>query len=130
MITKILLTLTVIVGAALFLRIKANRNGEGRRVVTRTPASAKPSPPSEREKLFRQAAWLFMLLMATSAIVMVVYELGEQYATVRVHVVNTQTGERTSYQAEQKDIKSNQFTTLEGKTVYIADVERLEIDPE
>ena len=128
MITKILLTLTVIVGVVLYLRMKS-ATGENRTAAAR-PRTTQDPAQAEREKLFRQAAWAFMLLMVVSAIVMVVYELGDQYATVRVHVVNTQTGERVSYQAEQKDIQSNQFTTLEGRTVFIADIERIEIEPQ
>jgi len=46
------------------------------------------------------------------------------------HVVNTQTGERVSYQAEQQDIKSDSFKTLKGKTVYVADIECIETEEE
>ena len=130
MLTKILLTLTVIVGVVLFLRMKSSLHGGQKAAPGRGSAAAQPAEPSEKEKMFRQGAWLFMILMGLSALVMVVYELGEQYATVNVHVINTQTGERISYQAEQKDIKSNQFTTLEGRTIYIADIERIEIEPD
>ena len=130
MITKILLTLSVIVGVALFLRMKSSLNGASKAGSRPGNTPAQPAEPSEKEKMFRQGAWLFMILMGLSALVMVVYELGEQYATVNVHVINTQTGERVSYQAEQKNIKSNQFTTLEGRTIYIADIERIEIEPE
>lgn len=129
MITKILLTITVIVAAALFLRMK-NEASPQRSPGARGKTSTKPAEPSENEKMFRQGAWIFMIVMAISAITMVVYELGEQYETVNVHVINTQTGARMTYQAEQKDIKSNQFTTLEGRTIYIADIERIEIETE
>lgn len=128
MITKILFTITVVVGIMLFVRMKNDKNQQASSA--RRGGAAKPAEPSEGEKMFRQGAWLFLIFMGISALVMVVYELGNQYATVNVHVVNTQTGERVSYQAEQKDIKSNQFTTLEGRTIYIADVERIEIDPD
>lgn len=132
MITKILFTITVVVGVMLFFRMKSANRQDDPSATQRGGRStkAKPAEPSEGEKMFRQGAWLFMILMGISALVMVVYELGSQYATVNVHVVNTQTGARVSYQAEQKDIKSNQFTTLEGRTIYIADIERIEIEPE
>ena len=131
MITKILLTLTVIIAAAMFLRMKNSLAEDDRPTASRRPsATRKTREPSENEKMFRQGAIIFMIVMAISAVTMVVYELGAQYATVNVHVVNTQTGERKTYQAEHKDIKSNQFTTLEGRTIYIADIERIEIEPE
>jgi ABC-type Fe3+ transport system permease subunit len=128
MITKILLTLTVIVAVILFLRMKASLRDHD--TTSRRSSASQPAIPGEKEKMFRQGAWIFMIVMGISAIVMVIYELGAQYATVNVHVVNTQTGERVSYQAEHKDVKSNQFTTLEGRTVYLADIERMEVEPE
>jgi membrane protein insertase Oxa1/YidC/SpoIIIJ len=129
MFTKILLTLTVIVGIAFFLRMKGAENESSQSATTRrSPATKKE--PSEGQKMFRQGAYLFLIFMAISAAVMVYYEIGDRYKTVTVQVVNTQTGERSSYQAEQQNIKSDRFTTLEGKTVYIAEIERIEIVPE
>ncbi|MCK4707572.1 MAG: hypothetical protein KAU21_03060 [Gammaproteobacteria bacterium] len=124
MITKILFTLTVIVGVILFFRTKRAQ-----------PQQQKRSPQvkkelSENEKMFRQGAYLFMLFMVISALAVFFFEIGDNYATVKVHVVNTQTGHKQTYKATQKDIKSNSFKTLEGRTVYIADIERIEIEPE
>jgi hypothetical protein len=130
MITKILFTISVIVGVALFMRMKNAGNATSSSNGSRSSRPAKPAQPSEKEKMFRQGAWIFMIVMGLSALTMAVYELGAQYETVNVHVVNTQTGERVTYQAEHKDIKSNQFTTLEGRTIYIADVERIEVENE
>ena len=80
--------------------------------------------------MFRQGAYLFMLFMVLSALAVFFLEIGDKYEKVNVYVVNTQTGQKMSYKAEQKDIKSNSFKTLEGRTVYIADIERIEIVPE
>jgi len=124
MLSKILLTILIIMAAIIFLRMK---NAEA---VKAPASSAKPKSESEGQKMFRQGAYLFLLFMAISAAVMMYYEIGERYKTVQVHVVNTQTGERVSYQAEQQDIKSDSFKTLEGKTVYVADIERIEIEEE
>ena len=120
MITKILFTLLVIFGAIIFARVKREKQSG--------TASTTPAAPSEGEKMFRQGAYLFLIFMALSALAMFYFELGDRYATVNVHVVNTQTGERTTYQAEQQDIKSDRFTTLQGRTVYVADIERMEIE--
>ena len=79
--------------------------------------------------MFRQGAYLFMLFMVLSAIAVFVFKLGDDYATVNVHVINTQTGKRITYKAEQKDIQSNHFKTLEGRTVFVADIERIEVEP-
>ena len=121
MITKILFTILVIFGVIIFARAKREKE-------ISAANNTKPAEPSEGEKMFRQGAFLFLIFMALSALAMFYFELGERYATVSVHVVNTQTGERVTYQAEQKDIKSNSFKTLEGRTVYVADIERIEIE--
>lgn len=123
MITKILFTLTVIVGVILFFRTTRSRPG-------RQPGSQPKKELSENEKMFRQGAYLFMLFMVISALAVFFFEIGDKYATVSVHVINTQTGQKQTYKAEQKDIKSNSFKTLEGRTVFVADVERIEIEPD
>lgn len=128
MITKILLTLSVIVGIAFYLRMKGADNASMPAAPSRRAPAVKQ--PSEGQKMFRQGAYLFLIFMVISAAVMIYYEVGDRYKTVTVQVVNTQTGERSSYQAEQQDIKSDRFTTLEGKTVFIAEIERIEIVPE
>lgn len=126
MITKILFTLSIIVAAALFVRLR--NASEGNDSSPGRARNSKPAAPTEGEKMFRQGAWLFLIFMGISALVMVIFGLNDQYATANVHVVNIQTGQRNTYQAEIKDIKSNQFTTLEGRTIYIADIERMEVE--
>lgn len=121
MISKILFTIFVILGTLIFFRKKREF---GIRQTDRQPADM-----SENEKMLRQGAWLFMIFMVISAIVFFIFEIGDRYATVNVHVINSETGKRVTYQAEQKNIKSNMFTTLEGRTVYVADTERVEIEP-
>ena len=121
MITKILFTLLVIIGTIMFFK--------GKRGQQIQQSSRRPVVRSENEKMFRTGAYLFMLFMVISALAVFFFKLGDDYAEVKVHVINTQTGQRASYQAENKDIKSNSFITLEGRTVYIADIERIEIEP-
>ena len=123
MFTRILITLVVIIGAAMYLKMRQAEQ-EGPR--SRGPVQKKQL--TEKEKMFRQGAYLFMVFMVISALVVFFFEIGDRYQTVNVHVVNTQTGERVSYQAEQQQIKSDHFTTLEGRTVYVADIERIEIE--
>lgn len=122
MITKILFTLLIIVGAVIFLRMKNAQNEQ--------TSPARKAEISENTKMFRQGAYLFMIFMVISAMVVVYFKIGDNYETVNVHVVNIQTGERVTYQAQQQDIKSKQFTTLQGRTVYVADMERVEIEPQ
>jgi hypothetical protein len=120
MITKILFTILVVVGTILFFRKQRTQQ---------VRHSSAPAVMSEGQKMFRQGAYLFMLFMVLSAIAVFVFKLGDDYATVNVHVINTQTGKRITYKAEQKDIQSNHFKTLEGRTVFVADIERIEVEP-
>ena len=120
MLSKIVLTILVIMAAFFFLKMREPTVSARQR--------PQPSPPSEGQKVFRQAAYVFLVFMVISALLVFYFEIGDRYKTVNVHVVNTQTGERVSYRAEQQDIKSDQFTTLEGRTVYVADIERIEIE--
>lgn len=82
----------------------------------------------QRQKLLRTGAWTFMALMVLAAVVMMSVDLWDQNAVVTVHVINTQSGERTSYQARREDVQSNSFTTLDGRKVFSAGIERIEIE--
>lgn len=122
MITKIIFTLLIIMGAVIFLRMKQAENNP--------QTQPQKVERSESVKMLRQGAWLFLIFMVISALVVFYFKIGDRYETVSVHVINIQTGERVTYQAQQQDIKSNKFTTLQGRTVYVADIERVEIEPE
>jgi hypothetical protein len=122
MISKILLTLGIIVALVIFMRVKGQE---------RVPHNHAPTKPvSEGEKMFRQGAWLFLVFMVISAIVFMYFGWNERHSLVNVHIINTRTGETTTYQAEQQDVKSDRFKTLQGRTVYLADIERMEIEPQ
>lgn len=125
MITKILFTILVITGVVVYLRIKKAGEEQPQQQSRRQKVGR-----SEADKMLRKGAYLFLIFMVISALVVFFFEIGDRYSTVKVHVINTQTGERITYQAEQQDIKSNMFKTLEGRTVYVADIERVEIEPE
>lgn len=121
MLTKILLTLSVIV-ICIWL-ISARRDNPG--VKSRAVVSKQSQ---ERQKQFRQAAWVFMGVMIVAAVTMMVVELWDKNTLVTVHVINTQSGERISYQARREDVQGNSFTTVEGRKVFTAGVERIEIE--
>ena len=121
MLTKILLTLTVIV-VCIWL-VSARRDNP--RVKSSIAAN---SETVARQKQFRQAAWTFMGIMVFAAVIMMTVELWDKNALVTVHVINTQSGERISYQARREDVSQNSFTTVEGRKIFTAGVERIEIE--
>ncbi len=121
MLTKIILTLLVIVGALWF--VSGQRGGNRQQVLV--VASKKEQ---HNRQMLQRGAYLFMLIMVLAALVMIYVEFSDSSTTVTVHVVNTQTGARTSYQARREDIQAGSFTTLDGRSVYIAGVERIEVE--
>ncbi len=56
-------------------------------------------------------------------------EWQDRYRVVTVSVVNTQTGERTDYQAHRMDVEARSFITLDGVEINVAATERIELKP-
>jgi len=121
MLTKLILTLLVIVGALWFV---SSQRGEPKQRVL-VLASKKEQ---ENRKMLRRGAYVFMAIMVIAASVMIYLELSDSYATVTVHVINTQNGTRSSYQARRQDIQGSSFITLDGRKVYVAGIERIEVE--
>jgi cell division septal protein FtsQ len=121
MLTKIIVTLAVIVGCLWFASSKRNQELQ--------PVQRKiGKKESERKQLLTRSAFAFMFLMVLAAGVIVFYELQDDYETVTVHVINSETNTRTSYQAQRQDVTQDSFTTLEGRQVFVADIERVEME--
>ncbi len=121
MITKLLLTIGVII--ACIWVVSARRDSPQPKIKTIISKEAQ-----ERQKLLRRGAWSFMALMVLAAAIMIAVELRDKNALVTVHVINTQSGERISYQARREDVQSNNFTTVSGRKIFIAGIERIEIE--
>ena len=121
MLTKILLTLGVIIACIWVI--------SSRRDNPRVKTLAIVGKESQaRQKILRQGAWVFMGVMILAAVIMIVVEIRDSNALVTVHVINTQSGERISYQARREDVQQNSFTTVEGRKIFTAGVERIEIE--
>lgn len=121
MIGKILLTLTVILGAWLVIRARMNRGRPATAEATRPPPLVPPTA------LRAVAYGLVAVLMAGSLMWLYLdWEAGRGLVTVRV--INANTGEETSYQARREDVGGRHFTTLDGRRVNLAEVERMVIE--
>ncbi|MDH3535901.1 MAG: hypothetical protein OER87_09160 [Gammaproteobacteria bacterium] len=118
MISKILITLGVIMACMWMLSARAK------------PALRKvANPEAERnKKLLRNGAIVFMVVMALAAATMIYLEVDRRGAVVTVHVINTQSGSKKSYRAMKNEIHSDGFTTLDGTEVFVAGIERIEIE--
>lgn len=121
MLTKVLLTLSVIMICIWLISARRDNPKVKARAIVSTETL-------ERQKQLRRAAWIFMGVMIVAAVIMMVVELWDKNALVTVHVINTQSGERISYQARREDVQGNSFTTVEGRKIFTAGVERIEIE--
>ncbi len=81
-----------------------------------------------KREILRRSVYLFLGFMVLAAITMIYIEVADNYSIVTVHVINSQSGSRVSYQARREDIESSSFTTLEGRKVYVANIERIEVE--
>jgi uncharacterized secreted protein with C-terminal beta-propeller domain len=121
MLTKIIVTMAVIVGCLWFASSKRNQELQ--------TVNVKPSNrEAQRKLLLTRGAFVFMFLMVIAAGVIVFIELQDDYETVTVHVINSDTNARTSYKAQRQDIDGGSFTTIEGRHIFVADVERIEVE--
>ena len=88
-----------------------------------------PNPAAERnKKLMRNGAIAFMVVMMLAAGTMIYLEVGERSAIVTVRVINTQSGASQSYRVKKNEIHSDGFTTMDGMQVFVAGIERIEIE--
>jgi drug/metabolite transporter (DMT)-like permease len=121
MITKLLLTLGVILAAWLVLRNRQKR--------MTAVANAPPllSHPPSRNPLWKWGASLLVVIMILGSGFFLYAEWQERYRVVTVSVVNTQTGERVDYLAHRMDVDERHFVTLDNIEVSVADTERIEM---
>ncbi len=121
MITKLLLTLGVILAAWLVLR---NRQ---RRMRAPPPEPRLQAPPRNGVNPWKWAGYLLVVVMILGSGLFLYAEWQDRYRVVTVSVVNTQTGERIDYQAHRMDVEGRRFVTLDGLEVNVADTERIEL---
>ncbi|HEC16512.1 MAG TPA: antitermination protein NusG [Sedimenticola sp.] len=121
MLLKILLTSLVILGAVLVLRRRAAQVQQSAAV--RHSAVGKPRPA-------HIAAFGLVSVMLAGAIFFVCLEWIDGYQVVRIRVIDTRSGSAVSYEARRSDVDGRSFRTLDGVTVTLADVERMELGGE
>ena len=121
MITKLLLTLGVILVAWLVLR---NRQ---KRMSAPMPEPRVQAPPRKGFNPWKWGGYVLVVVMILGSGLFLYAEWQDRYRVVSVTVVNTQTGERLDYLARRMDVNERQFMTLDGREVSVADTERIEL---
>jgi hypothetical protein len=122
MVTKIIFTLLIIIGA--FWMLKRRSSGVAAR------QQINPDPNALKLSDLRIGAYLFIILMVLVSAVMLYRQWQDSSREVTVRVINTQTGESVTYQAHYGDVDGRSFRTLDGRSVTVADTERIELGGE
>ncbi|VAX10384.1 hypothetical protein MNBD_GAMMA26-164 [hydrothermal vent metagenome] len=120
MLLKILLTLAVIFGALLVLRRRTCQ-------VQQSQMPHKPQPAAPKSLMAHFVAYGMVIVMLAGACFFIYLEWVDSYQVVNVQVIDTRTGHVTSYQARRSDVGERGFQTVDGRTVSLAEVERMEL---
>lgn len=118
MLTKILVTILVIVAVLTFYRVK--NSGRVTEAARRLEARA-----TENNRFGRMAAYGFVGVLILVSVVWYGLHWQEQHRVLTIRVIG-ESG-TTTYKAYNKDVKGNRFESLDGKTVILGDSERIEI---
>ncbi len=123
MLLKILLTILVIAGAVLTLRL--------RRGQVEAPAStAATSGRKVGHKLdtpIKIVAVGLAILMVVGVSAYLYHQWQDSYRVVTIRVIDTRSGTTSQYQAYKGDVDGRQFVTTDGLAVTLAEVERMEL---
>lgn len=83
---------------------------------------------------FRTSFRLIAYVLAGSALFSASWFIYESWSTTQkilnIRIINTQTGEKATYQAFQGEVHGRVFRTTDGRQIRLANVERMEIDRE
>jgi anti-sigma-K factor RskA len=121
MIAKILLTLSVIVIAWLFISQRQRRQAE---IVSRPPPRVTNQPANG---YWRWAGYLLAIMMILGSGLFLYQMWQDHYRVVSVLVIDSQSGKTTQYQAHRGDVEARRFVTLDGREVSVASNERIEL---
>lgn len=121
MLLKILLTALVVLGGVLVLR---------RRTRQVQQSVAPQQPTAGKSRLASIAAYGLVFVMLAGAAFFVYLEWVDGYQVVSVRVIDTRTGNAASYEARRSEVEGRSFRTVDGLTVTLADVERMELGGE
>lgn len=118
MLTKILVTVLVVIAVLTFYRVKNSGRvtDAARRIEARTPAD---------KRFGRMVAYGFVGLLILISAAWYGLHWREQHRIITIRVISD--SGTTTYKAYNKDLKGNRFESIDGRTVRLGDSERVEI---
>ncbi len=117
MVTKLLLTILLVIGALLIARQRAS---------ARRPAPTSTTPRAPWYWRLIPAALLLVLLSVGALVFWLQWQESHRIFTVRV--IDTRSGEVRTYPVYRDDVHGRAFRTIDGIDVTLADVERMEVE--
>lgn len=117
MITKFLLTALIVIAVALYFR---------RRTAARVQGAGQNAQPASPWYWRVMPAGLLLAALVVSATLFWV-EWRDQHRIFTARVIDTRSGEVTTYLVYRDGVQGRTLTTVDGRTVTLADVERLEL---
>ncbi len=118
MLTKIVFTLVVIIGVALFYRNKQSGT---------QPTRTKPKPdPPQGPPSTRALAYIMLGILVAISCAVFAYHWHRDNRIVNIRVT-AEGSEVVHYQARHKDIKGRKFISLDGIQVTLGQGDRIEI---
>ena len=124
MFMKLLLTLLVIAGAVITLRMRSQRRLDPPAHHERLIIS--PQPETGRRRLWMIFAGGMVLLSLAGVGFYVYHQWSDSYQEVAIKVIDSRTGKEVLYKAYKGEIEGRSFTTLDGRRVSLAMSERME----
>lgn len=119
MFLKLLLTALVIAGALLTLRMRSQKQY--------TASAPVLNAAQDRRPMLKFLAAGVVALMLAGAALYLYHQWSDAYQVVTVRVIDTRSDRATAYQVYKGDIDGRSFVTTDGRTVTLAEVERLEV---
>ena len=117
MLTKILITLAVIIIVALVFRTRATP--------AVSPTARAPDEPGALSVRGVAYVLLGILLLTAAGVFIIKFQANNKIITI--HVISDD-GVSATYQARQKNIKGRRFTTLDNKRVTLGEGDRIEMN--
>lgn len=124
MFVKVILPILLVFAVYIIGRLHANR-----RIPLEIPPPHLSYPPMVWHGKMGKAALILLVAAALSVLSMVYSHWRSSGQLVEVQVFNVDTGKKTFYEAFKSDIHGRTFVTQDGRSITLADVERLEIVP-
>lgn len=126
MITKFLLTATVILVAWLVVRNRWRDTGDERVRPGGEPSRrVEASGPLMPRGAVKLAAYGLVILMLVGTALYLFQDWQHAREIVQLQVVNVYSGDVEHYEARRSDVSQRSFVTLDGRRIQIAEMERL-----